>query len=105
MSKFLERVRDRNNARRLRRRLTPEQRIYADRLAAEIWSETGDIGQAEEYATRTLQSNGGRLGFDPTTILLIIQFLILVFKVLKELNVLAPTAETVTAIFESEDGE
>ena len=103
MSRFLERVRDRTNARKLRRKLTPEQRVYADRIAAEIWSETGDIGQAEEYTTRTLQANGSRLGFDPATILLIIQFLILVYKVLKELNVLAPTAETVTAIFETED--
>jgi hypothetical protein len=48
---------------------------------------------------------GRQLGFDPATILLLVQIAVLIYKTLKALNVLKPTPETVAAIFESEDDQ
>ena len=99
----LTRIRDRMQARRLRRQLTPEARLYVDRMAAEIWSECGDIGEAEQVTTKTMEMQGPRLGFDPSTILLIVQLAILIYKALKHFNVFQPTPELVAALFEGEE--
>jgi hypothetical protein len=89
-------------ARRLRRRLTPEARVYVDRIAAEIWTESRDVGEAEQVTAKTLEMQGRQLGFDPATILMIVQLCILIYKALKYFNVLSPTPEFVGAMFESE---
>jgi hypothetical protein len=99
----LTRIRDRMQARRLRRQLTPEARLYVDRMAAEIWSECRDIGEAEQVTTKTMEMQGPRLGFDPSTILLIVQLAILIYKALKHFNVFQPTPELVSALFEGEE--
>jgi len=103
MDNVLTRIRDRMQARRLRRQLTPEARLHVDRMAAEIWSECRDIGEAEQVTTKTMEMQGHRLGFDPATILMIVQLCILVYKALKHFNVLNPTAEFVAAMFEGEE--
>ena len=105
MDNVLTRFRDRMQARRLRRTLTPEGRRWLDRATAEIWSEAGDVGEAESITTKTLEMQGRQLGFDPATIVLLIQIAVLIYKTLKALNVLSPTPETVSAIFESEDDQ
>ena len=92
------------NARRLRRQLTPEARLFADRMTAEIWSENPDIGDAELITTKTMEMQGRQLGFDPATIMLIIQLAILVYKALKHFGVLHPTPELIAAMFEG-DGD
>lgn len=98
----LTRIRDRMTARRMRRKLTPEARLYVDRIAAEIWTESRDIGEAEQITAKTLEMQGKNLGFDPATILMIVQLCILIYKALKHFNVLSPTPELVAAMFESE---
>jgi hypothetical protein len=103
MDNVLTRLRDRIEARRIRRRLTPEARHFADRLTAEIWSESRDIGEATEITRKTLEMQGRQLGFDPATILLLVQLAILIYKALKYFNVLSPTPEFVAAMFETED--
>jgi hypothetical protein len=108
MSRFLERIRDGFDRRPDRRQeirdklaeLTHEQRVYVQRLAVEIWSDTGDVQQAEESTTRTLQRQGRQLGLDPATILAIIQILLLMYRLFKEMGLMNPSAEVVTAIFE-----
>lgn len=101
---ILTRIRDRQNARRLRRRLNPSVQAYVDQVSAEIWSESGgDIGLAESTTIRTLQMDGRSLRFDPTTILLIIQLMILIYKILKHFEVFNPSPEFVTAMFEGEE--
>ena len=91
------------NARRLRRKLTPEARLFVDRMAAEIWSESRDIGEAELVTNKTMEMQGRQLGFDPATILMIVQLCILIYKALKHFGVLNPTPEFVAAMFEGED--
>jgi hypothetical protein len=98
----LTRIRDRMQARRLRRKLTPEARLHVDRMAAAIWSDYADIGSAEIETRRTMEMQGSRLGFDPATILMIIQLCILIYKALKHFGVLQPTPEFIAAMFESE---
>jgi hypothetical protein len=99
----LTRARDRRQARRMRRKLTPEARVYIDRATAEIWSEAGDVAEAERLTMRTLEMQGRQLGFDPATILMLVQLAILIYKALKYFNVLAPTPELVSAMFEGDD--
>jgi len=99
----LTRIRDRMQARKMRRKLTPETRVYVDRIAAEIWSECRDIGDAEQITAKTMEMQGASLGFDPATILMIVQLCILIYKALKHFNVLSPTPELVAALFEGED--
>lgn len=101
----LTRARDRRLARRLRRRLTPEARRWVDRTAAEIWTEAGDVAEAERLTARTLEMQGRQLGFDPATIMMLVQLAILIYKALKYFNVMAPTPELVAAMFESEDDQ
>ena len=91
------------NARRLRRQLTPETRLFADRMTAEIWTECNDIGEAELVTTKTMEMQGRQLGFDPATIMLIIQLAILIYKALKHFGVLNPTPELIAAMFEGDD--
>jgi hypothetical protein len=105
MDNVLTRFRDRMQARKLRRRLTPEGRRWLDRATAEIWCESGDVGEAESITAKTLEMQGRQLGFDPATIVLLIQIAVLIYKTLKALNVLKPSPETVSAIFESEDDQ
>lgn len=99
----LTRIADRMRARRLRRQLTPEARLYVDRMAADIWAESQDIGEAEQTTIKTMEMQGSRLGFDPATILLIVQLCILIYKALRHFNVLQPTPEFVAAMFEGEE--
>jgi hypothetical protein len=87
----------------MRRKLTPEARVYIDRVTAEIWSEAGDVAEAERLTMRTLEMQGRQLGFDPATILMLVQLAILVYKALKYFNVLAPTPELVSALFEGDE--
>lgn len=91
------------HARRLRRQLTPAARDCADRMAAEIWTETPDIGEAELITTKTLEMQGRQLGFDPATILMIVQLIFLIYKSLKHFGVFNPTPEFVAAMFEGHD--
>jgi hypothetical protein len=98
----LTRIRDRMQARRLRRKLTPEARLHVDRMTAEIWSECRDIGEAEIVTQKTMEMQGARLGFDPMTIMMIVQLAILIYKALKHFGVLQPTPEFIAAMFESE---
>jgi len=99
----LTRIRDRMQARRLRRKLTPEGRLFVDRLTAEVWSENPDIGEAEIVTTKTLEMQGRQLGFDPATILMIVQLCILIYKALKHFGVLNPSPELVAALFEGDE--
>jgi hypothetical protein len=87
----------------MRRKLTPEARVYIDRVTAEIWSEAGDVAEAERLTMRTLEMQGRQLGFDPATILMLVQLAILVYKALKYFNVLSPTPELVSALFEGDE--
>ena len=69
-------------------------------MAAEIWSETGDIGEAERITKLKIEHDSGEMGFDPATILLLVQLAVAIYQALKHLNVLAPTPELVGALFE-----
>lgn len=93
----------RREARKLRRSLTHDHRAYIDRIAADVWSDTGDIGEAMRVTEIKVNSDAQSMGFDPSTILLIVQLAILIYKALKQLNVLSPTPDLLSAILETGD--
>jgi hypothetical protein len=97
--------RNRREARSLRQQLKAESRSYIDRLCADIWSETGDIGQAESITKTKVEADSQVYGFDPATILLLLQLALAIYKALKFMNVLAPTPEVVTAFFEGNESD
>lgn len=102
---------NRREARRRRRdllrsgRVSTEQMAWLESTAADIFAETGDIGEAERITKTTLEARASELGFDPATILMLIQLAILIYKALKYLNVLNPTPELVRAILETDSDE
>lgn len=98
----LEAQRLRRDARVKRRQLSADAQEYADRIAANIWSEYGDIGQAQSITETVVRRDAGVKGFDPQTVILIIQLALLVYQTLKRLNVMSPSTEMVTALFEGE---
>ena len=105
----LQRVRDGLEAQRLRRfarlkrrQLSAEVQDYADRIAASIWSEYGDIGQAQAITETVVRRDAESKHFDPQTVILIIQLALLIYQTLKRLNVMSPSTEMVTALFEGE---
>jgi hypothetical protein len=107
----LDRIRSRKaleaafEAKRERRRVARSGRVnvlhmdWLDKTIAAIWSETGDVGEAERQTRATLQQRANEVGFDPATILMLIQLAILIYKALKQLNVLNPTKEVVQVFF------
>lgn len=99
---ILEKAKLRIEARRARKNLTQEQRRYVDRIAADIWSDSGDIGEATRITEIKVGHDARSMGFDPATILMIVQLALMIYKALKALNVLSPTPELVSAIFETE---
>jgi hypothetical protein len=112
----LDRIRQTSDARKNRREararrrevrgiLNARQLAWFESTVADIWGETGDIGEAERLTKTTINARAGELGFDPSTILLLVQLAILIYKALKHLNVLNPTPEVVLAIFEGDGDE
>lgn len=102
ISDSLEAQRLRCFARLKRRQLSSDAQEYADRIAASIWSEYGDIGQAHAITEKIVRRDAESKGFDPQTVILIIQFTLLIYQTLKRLNVMSPSTEIVTALFEGE---
>ena len=103
LTRFLNRREARRglrDARRERSKLTPEAQLFVDRLTAEIWSESGDVGEAERLTRRTLEMQGPQVGFDPATIIMIVQLCILIYKTLKHYKLLSPTPEFVGVFFD-----
>ncbi|WP_292295067.1 hypothetical protein [Marivita sp.] len=100
-----QRRQERREARRLRRNLSSEQRRYIDETAAGIWRETGDLGEASRVTKRTLENSSTEMGFDPATIMLLIQLAILIYKALKYFQVFSPTPELIEAIYEDGDDD
>lgn len=107
MTNPLQRVRDKHEAQRLRRfarlkrrQLSADAQEYADRIAASIWAEYGDIGQAHAITEKIVRRDAESKGFDPQTVILIIQLALLIYQTLKRLNVMSPSTEIVTALFE-----
>lgn len=98
-----EAARTRREARRNRMQLNRDVRTYLDRIAADIWGDSGDIGEATRITEIKVRHDAQAMGLDPSTIVMIVQLAILIFKALKQLNVLSPTPELVSALFESED--
>lgn len=105
----LQRVRDKHEAQRLRRfarlkrrQLSAEVQDYTDRIASSIWAEYGDIGQAHAITEKIVRRDAESKGFDPQTVILIIQLALLIYQTLKRLNVMSPSTEIVTALFEGE---
>jgi hypothetical protein len=101
----LEARRTRREARTLRQRLKADTRAYMDRICADIWSETGDIGQAEAITRAKIAADSQEMGFDPATILLLMQLALAIYKALKQLNVLSPSPAIVTAFFEDRESD
>lgn len=101
----LEARHNRREARSLRQQLKADTRAYMDRICADIWSETGDIGQAESITRAKIAADSQEMGFDPATILLLMQLALAIYKALKQLNVLSPTPEVVTAFFEGSESD
>lgn len=86
-------------ARAARRKATREQRRAIDSVVAETFSVAhGNEPRAKEMAEQRF----AELGFDPMTILMLVQVAILIYKALKALNVFSPTPEVVAAIFEDD---
>lgn len=99
----LEKIKLRQEARKARRNLSADQRAYADRITAGIWSDSGDIGEAMRVTEIKVGNDAQSMGFDPATILMIVQLALLIYKALKALNVMSPTLDDMTVIFESGD--
>jgi len=97
---MLDRVQNRRNARRLRRQLNADQQAYVDRITSHIWSETGDVGEAERITRHRLEQDVTSMGFDHATILLLVQLAVAIYQALKHLDVLSPSPELVSALFE-----
>jgi hypothetical protein len=78
-----------------RRKLKAEQRQYLDRIVAEIFSEAKDETEFKQFFEAKVASDSSRMGFDPTTIMLLIQLAILIYQLLKHFEVIKPTPELV----------
>ena len=98
----LEKIKLRQEARKARRNLSADQRAYADRLTADIWSDSGDIGEAMRVTEIKVNSDAQSMDFDPATILMIVQLALMIYKALKALNVMSPSLDDMEAIFETE---
>lgn len=102
MESPVQKIRDRFEARRIRRRLSDDHRQYADEITSSLWREYGDIGQAHALTGVIVMRDAPSRRLDPETVALIIQLALLIYKTLKRLNVMSPSTEMVTALFEGE---
>lgn len=98
----LQKIRDRIEARRARKQLATEHQFYIDRLTSAIWSDRGDIGLAMADTEIKINRDAAVKGFDPQTVIMLIQLALLIYQTLKRLNVMSPSTEMVTALFEGE---
>ena len=58
--------------------------------------------QAHAITEKIVRRDAESKGFDPQTVILIIQLALLIYQTLKRLNVMSPSTEIVTALFEGE---
>jgi hypothetical protein len=90
-------------ARKLRRQLTPEQREYLDAVVAQKWTVVEQNVELAVAATeRQIRDDAREYGFDPATILLLVQLAWFIYQALKYLELLEPTPALVREILETE---
>lgn len=81
-----------------RRKLKSEQRQYLDRNVAEIFGEARDETEFKQFFEAKVSADSAIMGFDPTTIMLLIQLAMLIYQLLKHFEVIQPTPELVGVI-------
>lgn len=91
-------------ARKLRRQLTPEQRSYVDQLTVQKWAVVGyDVDAAKAATERQVSEDAAEYGFDPATIMLIVQLAWYIYQALKYLGLFdAVTPQLVAELIDSE---
>jgi hypothetical protein len=96
------RQRERAQARGLRRKLPDNARGWLDREITQIWSESGNVEMATRDLKATLEQSAPVHGFDPATVILMLQLGKLIFETLKALGYFKATQEQLMAILETE---
>lgn len=94
-------------ARKLRRRLSPELQGYIDSVVSQKWVAVGyDVELAKAATQRQLNEDAAEYGLDPATILLLVQLAWYIYQALKYIGVFdAVTPELVEAMVDSETSD
>jgi hypothetical protein len=93
----------RRKVRLQRRRLSFGQRGYLDGVTSEIFSEAGSEAEFAQFFEAKVRHDSQTMGFDPMTILLMIELAMLIYKLLKHFNVLTPTPEYVAFLIDEDE--
>jgi hypothetical protein len=91
-------------ARKRFRQLSGEQQAYVVSLAAEKWSVSGyDVEHAKAAAERQVNADAVEYGFDPATIMLLLQLIWLIYQLLVHFELLSTaTPEIVAEMLDTE---
>lgn len=93
----------RRRLRKQRTQLGLRYRSYLDRTVSEIAAEAKDETEFKQFFEAKVKHDSSRMGFDPMTILLMIELALLIYKLLKHFNVLAPTPEYVAFLIDEDE--
>lgn len=85
-----------------RRKLRAEHRKYLDRSVADIFGEAKDEEEFKQFFEAKVIADSEEMGFDPATIMLLLQLAWLIYQLLKHFEVISPTAELV-GLFSGDD--
>jgi hypothetical protein len=93
----------RRRLRKQRLQLGLRHRSYLDRTVADVFAEANDETEFKQFFEAKVRHDSSRMGFDPMTILLMVELAILIYKLLKHFNVLAPTPEYVAFLIDEDE--
>jgi len=85
-----------------RRGLKRDGRQWLDRHVAEIYSESKDVPEFRQFVTAKANADSVEMGFDPATIMLLIQLAVLIYQLLKHFEVISPSLTLVTALVDED---
>lgn len=86
-----------------RRKLRAVERDYLDDVVADIYKEAGTEEEFKQFFTAKSNADSATYGFDPMTIILLIELAMLIYKLLKHFDVLAPTPEFVSFMIDEDE--
>lgn len=85
-----------------RRGLKRTARQWLDRYVVEIYPEAKDVPEFTQFITAKANADSDAMGFDPATIMLLIQLAVLIYQLLKHFEVISPSLTLVTALVDEE---
>lgn len=81
-----------------RRKLRSEHRQYLDRTVADIFGEANNETEFKQFFEAKAIADSEEMGFDPTTIMLLIQLAALIYQLLKHFEVISPSPDLVGVV-------